>query len=156
MHIANLISAERVACCQESSSKKRVLEQLSQLLAGSTSALSADEIFDSLIGRERLGSTGLGLGVAIPHGRMQGLEEPLGAFVHLSTAIDFDAMDHKPVDLLFALLVPEESTDEHLQLLAQLARMFADPAFCKQLRATENSQTLFQLLQNWETSHALA
>ena len=153
MHIASLINPERVACCQESTSKKRLLEQLSQLLADATPTITSAEIFDSLNGRERLGSTGLGQGVAIPHGRMSGLSEPVGAFLHLSKAVDFDAPDHQPVDLLFTLLVPEESTEEHLQLLAQLAQMFADRAFCQRLRGTHSSQELYELLQHWEPDH---
>jgi PTS system nitrogen regulatory IIA component len=156
MHIANLITPERVACCMQTSSKKRVLEQLSQMLAEDQPNLSADEIFDSLVGRERLGSTGLGHGIAIPHGRMNGLKAPIGAFVRLESGIDFDAMDRQPVDLLFALLVPQESTSEHLQLLAQLAQMFSDAAFSGQLRASQDSQALYQLLQHWDADHASA
>ncbi|MFZ5621678.1 MAG: PTS IIA-like nitrogen regulatory protein PtsN [Pseudomonadota bacterium] len=156
MHIASLLTPERVVCCQESSSKKRALEQLSQLLAASAPNVAAEEIFDALIGRERLGSTGLGQGVAIPHGRMGGLTEPVGAFMHLQTGIDFDAIDRKPVDLVFGLLVPTESTDEHLQLLAQLAQMFSDASFCTQLRETRDSRRLYELLQHWEPSRKLA
>jgi nitrogen PTS system EIIA component len=154
MHIASLIIPERVACCMQSSSKKRVLEQISQLLAEDQPQLTAEEIFDSLIGRERLGSTGLGHGVAIPHGRMGGLEAPIGAFVRLESAIDFDALDRQPVDLLFALLVPQESTSEHLQLLAQLAQMFSDAGFSAQLRASRDGRELYQLLQHWDADHA--
>lgn len=154
MHIASLIVPARVACCMQSSSKKRVLEQLSQLLAEDQPSITAEEIFDSLIGRERLGSTGLGHGVAIPHGRMSGLKAPIGAFVRLESAIDFDALDRQPVDLLFALLVPQESTSEHLQLLAQLAQMFSDSGFSGQLRASHDSQELYQLLQLWDADHA--
>jgi nitrogen PTS system EIIA component len=100
-----------------------------------------------------LGSTGLGHGVAIPHGRMGGLEAPIGAFVSLESAIDFDALDRQPVDLLFALLVPQESTSEHLQLLAQLAQMFSDAGFSGQLRASRDGRELYQLLQHWDADH---
>lgn len=156
MQIAQLIKAERVANNLDSSSKKRTLEQLSQLLASAATHLTADEIFDGLVGRERLGSTGLGHGVAIPHGRIAGLTEPVGAFTHLSKAVDFDAIDRKPVDLLFALLVPEESTEEHLQLLAQLARMFGNADFCTQLRKADSDSALYELIQHWEASHTPA
>lgn len=152
MHIHELISADRVACCQQTTSKKRALEQISQLLARDVPDFTAEEIFDSLIGRERLGSTGLGHGVAIPHGRLSGLGEPIGAFVRLETAIDYDAIDRQPVDLLFALLVPEEATDAHLQLLAQLARMFSDATFSQRLRGSHSSQELYELLQHWEAA----
>ena len=152
MHIHQLLSPDRVACCQQSTRTKRPLEQLSQLLARDAPNLTADEIFDSFIGRERLGSTGLGHGVAIPHGRMSGLGEPIGAFIRLETAIDFDALDRRPVDLMFALLVPEEATDAHLQLLAQLARMFSDAMFTERLRGSHGSQELYELLQHWEAA----
>jgi PTS system nitrogen regulatory IIA component len=156
MHITRLISPESVSCCQETTSKKRALEQLSQLLSQSTPSITAEEIFDCFIGRERLGSTGLGHGVAIPHGRMTGLQAPLAACITLDAGVDFDAIDRKPVDLLVALLVPEEATDEHLQLLAQLAGMFSDNDFTQKLREARTNQALYQLLQDWEAKHANA
>lgn len=156
MHITSLISPESVSCCQETTSKKRALEQLSQLLSLSTPSITAEEIFDCLVGRERLGSTGLGHGVAIPHGRMTGLQTPLAACIKLEAGVDFDALDRKPVDLMVALLVPEEATDEHLQLLAQLASMFSDHDFTQKLRETRTSEELYQLLQHWEDKHANA
>lgn len=156
MHIASLIIPERVVSGLAVTGKKHALEQLSQLLAQHTPDLAAEEVFDSLISREQLGSTGLGRGVAIPHGRMRGLRVPLGACVQLATPIDYDALDHTPVDLLFALLVPEESPDEHLQLLAQLAQMFCDAAFTQRLRASLTSQALYELIQRWEPIRASA
>ena len=156
MHIQQLISPARVASGVAVTSKKRALEQLSRLLADDMPSLSADEIFDTFIGRERLGSTGLGHGIAIPHGRMRGLREPIGAFVQLASAIDFDALDRRPVDLMFALLVPEEATDAHLQLLAKLARMFSDAEFSRRLRDSRSSAELYELLQHWEAPRATA
>lgn len=156
MHIASLLNPARVTCCQQTTSKKRALERLSELLAGDAANLTTEEIFDSLLARERLGSTGLGQGVAIPHGRMNGLQEPLGACIQLTDAIDFEALDNKPVDILFALLVPVESTSEHLQLLAQLAQMFSDASFTQRLRETGNSKDLYQLLQHWEADRTNA
>ena len=156
MEIIDLITPERVACCQESTSKERTLEQISQLLAQSVPQITVNEVFDSLVGRERLGSTGLGRGVAIPHGRIDGLQGPAGAFMHLKNGVEFDALDRKPVDLLFALLVPQEAADTHLQLLAQLARMFSDSTFTQRLRATRNNQELYDLLRLWEPDRANA
>lgn len=156
MHIHQLISPDRVACCPQSGSKQRTLEQLSQLLARDLPNLTAAEIFDSLLGRERLGSTGFGRGVAIPHGRVSGLHEPIGAFLRLESAVDYDALDHRPVDLLFALLVPEEVPDAHLQLLAELARMFGDADFSQRLRGSHSSAELYDLLQHWEAPSANA
>lgn len=150
MQLNELIHPARIACRQTCSSKKNSLELLGKLLADSTPDLTEGEIFDSLVSRERLGSTGLGQGVALPHGRIRGLTRPLGALLTLETGIDFDAIDRQPVDLLFALLVPEESTDEHLQILAQLASLFSQPVLCQQIRACEDSDSCFNILQNRE------
>ena len=103
--------------------------------------------------REKLGSTGLGRGVAIPHGRIAALEQPVCAFIRLEDAVEFDATDGQPVDLAFALLVPEESTEEHLQLLSQLAEMFSDEEFRAQLRATKDSQAIYNLLSTWKKAN---
>jgi len=156
MRVNDLITPTRIARCQDSTSKKRVLEQVSALLAEDAPDLTAVDIVDSLIGRERLGSTALGHGVAIPHGRMRGLRQPAGAFISLSQGIDFDAPDHQPVDLVFALIVPDESNQEHLQLLAQLAEMFSDMAFCRRLRDAQSSTELFELLKNWKSDRVPA
>ncbi|HHC72380.1 MAG TPA: PTS IIA-like nitrogen-regulatory protein PtsN [Thiotrichales bacterium] len=149
MDISQLIDIDRVAHDFHASSKKRSLEEVSQLLASGAPDLSAEAIFDSLIGRERLGSTGLGHGVAIPHGRLTGQEKTVGAFLRLDEAIDFDALDGQPVDLLFALLVPEHATDEHLEMLAQVAEMFANREFVKRLREASDARQLFELLTHW-------
>jgi PTS system nitrogen regulatory IIA component len=143
------LSLERVACDAQAASKKRVLEQLSALIADGQAALTETEIFDSLIARERLGSTGLGHGVAIPHGRVKNSDKTIGAFIKLQQGIDFDAVDNRPVDLLFALLVPEESTDEHLQLLARLAEMFSDQAFVEQLRSANSTEQVYAMISGW-------
>lgn len=152
MQIADLLSVERVAHSTTAASKKRVLEQLSDLIASGQSSLSQSEIFDSLISRERLGSTGLGHGVAIPHGRVPNSEQTLGAFIKLDQGIDFDAIDGEPVDLLFALLVPEHSTEEHLQLLAQLARMFSDEQLRKDLHEATEPAVIHRLLTTWQAA----
>ncbi|MDT8388052.1 MAG: PTS IIA-like nitrogen regulatory protein PtsN [Thiogranum sp.] len=156
MRISELLSPERIACRQDSSSKKRSLEILSALLASSLPEFTEGEIFDSLIGRERLGSTGLGQGVALPHGRVQGLKHPLAAAMTLSKSVDYDAIDRQPVDLMFALLVPEESTEEHLQILARLAEMFIDPDFCAKLRGCQDSEQCFKLISNWDSHQQLS
>ena len=145
-----LLAPERVACGVHSASKKRVLEQLSKLVVNGQPALTATVVFESLIARERLGSTGIGHGVAIPHGRLNGDFPPIGAFLQLSSGIDFDAIDAKPVDILFALLVPQDCTDEHLRILASLAAMFEDEKFCLELRQAEAPQDILALLTDWE------
>ena len=155
MHINELFHPARIACRQSISSKKRSLEILSRLLADSTPDLTEGEVFDSLIGRERLGSTGLGKGVALPHGRINGLTKPLGALLTLEQGVDFDAIDKQPVDLLFALLVPEESTDEHLQILALLAKLFSQASICQQLRASQDPDSCYEIL-NHQEPHSLS
>jgi len=151
MQIAQLLNPDRVAIDVQVGSKKRALEALSTLLAHDQEGITATEIFDSLISRERLGSTGLGHGVALPHGRVSGTDQTLGAFIRLEEGIDFDAIDDQPVDLLFGLLVPEEATDEHLRLLATLAENFSDPQLRRALREAESGDRLIALLTRRET-----
>ncbi|MET0066760.1 MAG: PTS IIA-like nitrogen regulatory protein PtsN [Candidatus Thiodiazotropha sp.] len=144
---------ERIGCGVEAASKKRALEQLGQRLAESApELLTQDIVFDALLERERLGSTGLGKGIALPHARMPKITQSVAAFIQMPEGIDFDAIDNKPVDLALAMLVPEEATEEHLQLLAKLARMFDDPEFCAALRDAESSEQLFQLIRQREAS----
>lgn len=152
MDITELITRERILCDGEVTSKKRVIETLSELLAKGEPGLAARPIFDSLIGRERLGSTGLGHGVALPHGRLSQSQRAVGAFIKLKKGVDFDAIDRQPVDLIFGLLVPDHYTDEHLKILAYLAEMFSDRSFCQQLREAGSDRALFQLLGDWKPS----
>ncbi|MES9834310.1 MAG: PTS IIA-like nitrogen regulatory protein PtsN [Candidatus Thiodiazotropha sp. LLP2] len=143
---------ERIGCGVEAASKKRVLEQLGLRLANSAPGLSQDIVFDALLERERLGSTGLGKGIALPHARMPQITQSTAAFIQLPSGVDFDAIDNQSVDLAFAMLVPEEATEAHLQLLAKLARMFDDPPFCSALREAETTQQLFQLIRQREAA----
>ncbi len=149
MKIAELLNAERVQVRFDLRSKKRVLEDLSKLLSLGAPALDDVGIFASLIGREKLGSTGLGGGVAIPHGRMRGLEQAVGAFLKLTPGVDYESTDGAPADLIFGLLVPEQATEEHLLVLRSLAEMFTDDSFCAELRAAADGNGLFALLKNY-------
>ncbi len=124
MKLSEILSPDCIRLDVDATSKKRVLEFASQLLAGTDESLSPRGVFDCLIAREKLGSTGLGHGVAIPHGRFAGLDKTIGVFLRTQKGVDFDAPDKEPVDLVFALLVPEESTEEHLQVLASIASYF--------------------------------
>jgi len=151
MDITELLTVERVACHPQVSSKKRLLEQVSTLIADTNPSLGPGEVFESLIARERLGSTGLGRGVAIPHGRVKNSDRTIGAFVKLAQGVDYDAVDGEPVDLLFGLLVPEESTEEHLKLLALLARMFSDTTLVASLRSAPDQETIHKLLTGWQS-----
>lgn len=122
------------------------LEELSKLLANIDTSLSYIEVFDCLVAREKLGSTGLGNGVAIPHGRLKGGKKTIAAFMQLQHGIDYDAVDKAPVDLLFALLVPEDSTDEHLQTLSHLAEMFSNAETLEQLRSGSTADEIYKIL----------
>lgn len=121
------------------SSKKKLLEQTAQLFAEHLPGVDASQIFNTLIERENLGSTGIGHGVAIPHGRIEGLDEVTGIFLHLEEALEFDAADHLPVDLVFAILVPQHATEDHLRLLAGLAGIFRDQETRDKLAATSDA-----------------
>lgn len=146
MKLSEVIDIKHIRKDIEISSKKRALEELSKLLAEDQPQLNATEIFDSLIARERLGATGVGHGIAIPHGRIKNCTKTTGAFIQLSEGIDFDAIDNNPVDMMFALAVPEESTDEHLQILALLASMFKDAGFRDKLRQATTVEEIHRLL----------
>jgi PTS system nitrogen regulatory IIA component len=147
----DFITTERISCDNSASSKKRALQNLGELLAQSAPELSSDEVFDKLLERERLGSTGLGHGIALPHARVDGIDTAYGAFIQLGTGIDFDAIDNQPVDLVFGLLVPESATKEHLQLLAHLASMFSNAEFSEKLRQATQPEKVMQLIDHWKT-----
>jgi PTS system nitrogen regulatory IIA component len=137
MLLADILAASGVSIAEPATSKKRVLERAAQLLADGRDEPGAEQIFERLLERERLGSTGLAGGVALPHARMPGIDSSHGAFLRLAEAVDFDALDGQPVDLVFALLVPEEATEQHLQLLGNLASMFNDPQLRQRLRQSD-------------------
>ncbi len=146
MSIANLLVPSRVLCNAEARSKKHALEILSELLADCDPPIAAGSAFESLIARERLGSTALDLGTAVPHGRVEGLESATAAVVKLATPIDFDAPDDEPVSLLFGMLVPQECTDEHLADLAAIAKMLEDRQFRGELGQAASSRSLYDLI----------
>lgn len=154
MRVSDILIPERVACDLDSTSKKGVLDALTELFVLASPRLSRATILDSLVARERLGSTGLGSGVAIPHGRINLHDETIGAFAKLPKGIDFEANDNQPVDMFFALLVPEDSTEEHLRILSQLAEMFSDGSFLERLRGESSSTDLYTLLTEWP-NHAI-
>lgn len=149
--LAELLTVERIHCNAELSSKKRAFESLAEIIAGSDAECGEQEIFDALNGRERLGSTGLGHGIALPHGRIKGLQQPLAAVLTLQQGIDFDAPDDEPVNLLFGLIMPEDCNEQHLQILASLASMFSDTALRAQLRDCSDNAQLLGHIVNWQT-----
>ncbi len=154
MNIADLVTPDRVQAIAELKSKKRSLEELSRLLAQATPYLTEADVLSSLIHREKLGSTGLGQGVAIPHGRVRGLEDSVGAFLRLDEGIDYESSDGAPVDLVFGLLVPEDCTEEHLQVLARLAEAFTDEDFCTRLRKAPGAKALYDLITGYAPASA--
>lgn len=143
------IVAGRIGSQLDIGSKKRLLEVLGELLATDDPALAPEVVFERLLERERLGSTGLGHGIALPHARMKEVEEAIGAFVQTRRPVPFDAIDDQPVDLAFALLVPEAASEVHLQLLSRLAAMFSDPALRQRLRQAETPEEILTYLNGW-------
>lgn len=140
------IVVERVGTGLQIGSKKRLLEVLGELLAKDDLTLNPESVFERLLERERLGSTGLGHGIALPHARMKEVSEAIGAFVQLNRGIDFDAIDDQPVDLAFAMLVPEAASETHLQLLATLATMFSNRELRDALRNADSPDEVVRLL----------
>ncbi len=139
-----VLSAERTYVEDFGASKKKVLQTIAERLAKTLSDVSDIELFDQLIARERLGSTGIGSGVAVPHCRLNGLQSPIAALVKLPQGVDFEAIDKAPVDLIFALIVPTDATDEHLQLLASVVERVNDPDVLHVIRNATTSETLYE------------
>jgi len=146
MPIIDLLSCDLVIHDLKAGSKKRTLEHISNIISDCSDSASQDAIFSGLIERERLGSTGIGEGVAIPHCRLDDLDKAVGLFIKLCQPIDFDAIDREPVDLVFALVVPADSCDQHLNTLAQLAELFSVKANRDSLRQCQDSQSLYRQL----------
>ncbi|MDP9142982.1 MAG: PTS IIA-like nitrogen regulatory protein PtsN [Pseudomonadota bacterium] len=149
MKIAEILSPDRVSQGHTFTSKKKTLEELAALLARGVPGVQGADILTSLAAREKLGSTGLGHGVAIPHGRMAGVTQSVGAFMRLKHPLDYDAHDGQPVDLVFGLLVPQGATETHLKHLAAIAEMFSDSTFCQKARQSADEGALFQLLNSY-------
>ena len=146
--ITKLLSTSNIALDLEIGSKKRLFEQIG-LLFENNNRIAMATVFDSLFAREKLGSTGLGYGVAIPHGRIKALRETLCGFVRTKAGVPFDSPDGEPVRLVFAMLVPEHATEQHLQILSELAQMFSDPDFRDALLASNDPAELHRLLTEW-------
>jgi len=147
--VAKLLPESHVAVDLSASSKKRLFEQAG-LLFENHDGVARSLVFDSLFAREKLGSTGLGEGVAIPHGRLKGLKEARGAFIRLAQPVPFDAPDGNPVSLVFVLLVPEKATEKHLQILSELAQMFSDRALREALARAPDATALHELIAAWQ------
>lgn len=146
MELRDILSPDRISVGLSATSKKKLLEIVSQLLVHGSAGPDPQTVFQCLIERERLGSTGIGEGVALPHGRLKGLTRAIGAFAVLKTDMDYDAIDRQPVRLVFALLVPENATTEHLQLLAKLAALFSQKSTRDKLINAKTPEELYTYL----------
>lgn len=146
--IAPLITPDTTLLDLSFTSKKKLFEHAAELFAR-THGLKATDIFTSLFERERLGSTALGCGIAIPHGRIKGMREARGAFYRLKTPLEFDAPDNQPVSLCFILLVPKDANEQHLQILGELAQLFGDDGMRTKLMKAESPAELAALLGAW-------
>ncbi|HKK23392.1 MAG TPA: PTS sugar transporter subunit IIA, partial [Pseudohaliea sp.] len=132
-------------------SMKAIFEEVAALVAADHPEIDRGDLIGKLLAREKLGSTGLGRGIAVPHCRLGACEEPLGALVSLRAPVDFDAPDDAPVDLLFVLLVPEEAHQAHLDILAGIARLFSQAPLLAALRACDSDQALYDTVVSWES-----
>ena len=153
MNIADLITPAAVVARLRVSSKKQLLQELAKR-AAELSGCGERQIFYVLLERERLGSTGVGNGIAIPHGRLPGLQRLHGLFVRVDPSVEFDAVDEQPVDLVFLLLAPEGAGADHLKALARVSRLLRDRQVCEKLRGAESPDALYALLVEAQASHA--
>ncbi len=154
MDLSDLLTSEAILPSLHAQSKKQVLQEVCSTAARLT-GLPEREVFDTLLQRERLGSTAIGQGVAIPHGKSRSLDRLVGVFARLQRPVDFDALDDQPVDLVFVLLAPESAGADHLKALARIARVLRDPGFAEKLRAAEGADAIYALLTlPAEASHA--
>ena len=149
--LASILSAEQVLVHVDVTSKKRAFEEVG-LLFENLHGLSRALVTDSLFSRERLGSTGLGHGVAIPHGRIKGLRAPMAAVIQLAQPIGFDSPDEQAVGLMIFLLVPEAATQKHLEILSEIAEMLSDAALREQLLTVQDATELYQRIVNWQSA----
>jgi PTS system nitrogen regulatory IIA component len=146
MDIQAIVSLDRTECAVQCNSKKRILEIIADIAAKQNENIDQATVLNSLMARERMGSTGIGNGIALPHGRLAGLEKVIAIVVTSTPAIDFDALDEKPVDIFFALLVPEEQTEGHLQTLATVAVKLSDKETIKAIRRATTSDEILSAL----------
>lgn len=153
MEIINLLTPDGVIPNLHATSKKQALQELAKQAAEVT-GLQERMIFDVLLERERLGTTGVGNGIAIPHGKLSGIDSLHGVFARLETGIDFEAIDERPVDLIFMLLAPENAGADHLKALARVSRLLRDTVICEKLRGSDQAEALYALLTETATSHA--
>ena len=147
MKLQDILTPDCTICAAPGSSKKRILEYLSSLAAQQLESHDEFQLLESLMAREKMGSTGIGNGIAIPHGRVANITRPIAVVITTEQMINFDAIDHRKVDIFIALFVPEDECQDHLSTLQSIAKIFRDKQFCKQVRKCNNNQALFELIQ---------
>ncbi|PWK47800.1 PTS sugar transporter subunit IIA [Pleionea mediterranea] len=147
MNILSCLDPSRTLASAQASSKKRAFEIISELFANSCQSVSEQDVLDSLFARERLGSTAMGGGIAIPHGRCNSCQGAICAVVMLETGIDYNATDKQPVDILFAVMVPEQAHDEHIECLSSIANLLKQESFSRQIRNAYNNQALYDIVK---------
>ena len=153
MELSDLINSDSIVATLKVGGKKQALQELSQI-AADVSGVASRDIFSTVLQRERLGSTGVGQGIAIPHGKLDGLDRLFAIFARLDTPIGFDAMDDQPVDLIFMLLAPESAGADHLKALARISRTLRDPLITKKLRNSNSTAEIYAVLTQPAASHA--
>jgi PTS system nitrogen regulatory IIA component len=155
MQLSDIITSDAILPALKATSKKQLLQELSQA-AGKVTGLDPRSVFETLLQREKLGSTGLGQGIAIPHGKFAALAEVKGLFARLQTPVDFESVDDRPVDLVFLLMAPESAGADHLKALARISRLLRDQKLVTKLRGTQDAAGLYAILTEpaANTSHA--
>ncbi|MCP4768061.1 MAG: PTS IIA-like nitrogen regulatory protein PtsN [Gammaproteobacteria bacterium] len=149
MAISALLSPQKIFIDTEVSSKKKLLELIANIAADQTQ-LPESIIYSNLLNRERLGSTGLGQGFAVPHARLPDLEKTAGLFFRLKQPVNFESPDNQPVDLVFTIIIPQEATEEHLLILSSLARIFSDADICEAIRTAASKEEIEKIIQSAE------
>ena len=153
MQLTDILTPQAILPSVKAGSKKQLLQELAAF-AASQSGLSESDVYEALLQRERLGSTGIGHGIAIPHGKLPKLNQLFGIFARLEKPLDFEALDGEPVDLIFLLLAPEEAGADHLKALSRVARALRDPAIAQKLRKSHDASALFAMLTQTPTATA--
>jgi len=145
MNLREILTPDCTKCAIDDTSKKKLLEIISHMVAPKLGGVTRDDVFESLLQRERLGSTGIGLGIAIPHGRLSNANHPVAVLLTLASPIEFESIDNQPVDIIFALLVPENEPETHLRTLSEVAQKLNNRECCRKLRAASDDAELYQL-----------
>jgi len=153
MDLSDLIAPEAIIPALKASSKKQLLQIMAEK-AAATSGLPEREVLETILQREKLGSTGVGNGIAIPHGKLPDIDKIVGVFARLENPVDFEALDDQPVDLVFLLLAPESAGADHLKALSRIARLLRDPEMVNKLRVTHEAQALYAFLTQHPASNA--